>query len=86
MKRLLELSPLVLAWHEEARRPFYTCGEVRGALRAGSAAYAPVLRVLGWVSRRVRFYETGQVPRLRVVWVPPGGSVARKRGRPLKSM
>lgn len=85
MKRLAEIAAMAEAWHEGARMPFYTCVEVKAALGAGAPAYAPALRILGWHSRRVRFYAQGSAPLLKVVWVPPGGFVARKRGRPLRA-
>jgi hypothetical protein len=85
MNQMPAITDAVDAWHKAHWRPFYTCPEVREASGVGAPSYAPILRLHGWSARRVWFYlGEDSAPRLRVVWVPPGGFIARKRGRPPK--
>jgi hypothetical protein len=74
------------AWHLSARRPFYVASEARAALAVCARAYAPTLRLLGWTSRPLKLYRAGALAQVRTVWIPPGGVVSRRRGRPRKHL
>jgi hypothetical protein len=82
--RYPELLVQASLWHAAEQRPFYTVEEVRTAMGVGGNLHAPILRMLGWTSKCTRWYGGSDKVLWRTLWIPPGGLVARRRGRPPK--
>jgi len=72
LSKLTDLAASASIWHARCQKPFYTSAEVVAALGVRGRGYAPALRLLGWRSCRIWFYQQQVGRQLLTVWIPPG--------------